>query len=45
VAIHAQEVWVRDSADPCGPVLRVPRTAWRSFMRRIAANGILAQRV
>jgi hypothetical protein len=44
VAIDVREVWVRDSADPYGPVLRVARAGWRSFISRIAADSALALR-
>jgi hypothetical protein len=36
VAARGHEVLIRDSASPYGPVLRVPGTAWRQFIRHIA---------
>jgi hypothetical protein len=43
VATHAHEVWIRDSADPGGPVLRITGPAWRRFINRVAAqDGIVA---
>jgi hypothetical protein len=44
VASHAHEVWIRDSADPWGPVLRITGAAWRSFISRIMAEGGIAAR-
>lgn len=39
VATLAHEVFVRDSADPGGPVLRVSRAGWRSFIAWTIADG------
>lgn len=36
VAIRGHDVWIRDSADPYGAVLRVPGTVWRQFIHRVA---------
>lgn len=44
VATVAHEVWIRDSADPDGPVLRVSCAAWHSFITRIAATGAVSAR-
>ncbi len=32
VAWSPGQVWIRDSKDPDGPVLRVSREAWRTFV-------------
>jgi Domain of unknown function (DUF397) len=32
VAVDAQEVWVRDSKDGGGPVLRFSRAEWAAFL-------------
>lgn len=42
VATHTHEVWIRDSADPTGTVLRIPGTTWRIFISRIVAEGGIA---
>ncbi|WFE39945.1 DUF397 domain-containing protein [Micromonospora sp. WMMD998] len=35
VSMASPSVNVRDSKDPAGPVLRVSRDAWRSFLTRM----------
>jgi len=32
VAVFGDEVWVRDSKDPTGPVLRFSRAEWAAFL-------------
>lgn len=38
VAAHCDEVWVRDSKDPGGPVLRFTPAEWRAFLEGIGAG-------
>jgi hypothetical protein len=38
VAVFEDEVLVRDSKDPEGPVLRFSRTEWEAFLAGVAAG-------
>jgi len=33
------EVWLRDSKNPAGPVLRLDPDAWRQFVRAVSAGA------
>ena len=43
VAGRGHDVWIRDSADPAGPVLHVAGPAWRQFLRLVAGGEPLEQ--
>jgi hypothetical protein len=40
VAAVGSEVWVRDSTDPDGSVLRFPRGAWVDFLDTVRAGEL-----
>jgi Domain of unknown function (DUF397) len=39
IASHVEKIWIRDSANAEGPVIRVSYTVWRGFISDISADG------